>query len=151
MMPATIGADTEVPVWPSVQRCLRSVVTWGGRSCSPQNAPSTGTNPSTTPRFAWDAARAELSLLVPNPCHDSNGIRVHRAPKMGCRYIWCMRIHPCDYIFLCSKVQKLSEGGKKSIWLWFSWRKRWMEQCKLVWVHVEPGAGLSHANTPGVP
>lgn len=28
MMPATMGAETEVPVWPSVQRCRRSVVTW---------------------------------------------------------------------------------------------------------------------------
>ena len=28
MMPATMGADTEVPVWPSVQRWRRSVVTW---------------------------------------------------------------------------------------------------------------------------
>lgn len=27
MMPATMGAETEVPVWPSVQRCRRSVVT----------------------------------------------------------------------------------------------------------------------------
>lgn len=27
MIPATMGADTEVPVWPSVQRFLRSVVT----------------------------------------------------------------------------------------------------------------------------
>lgn len=32
MMPATIGAETEVPVWPSVQRWRRSVVTWLGGS-----------------------------------------------------------------------------------------------------------------------
>jgi len=28
MMPAAIGAEAEVPVWLSVQRCLRSVVIW---------------------------------------------------------------------------------------------------------------------------
>ena len=27
MTPATMGAETDVPVWPSVQRCRRSVVT----------------------------------------------------------------------------------------------------------------------------
>ena len=34
MMPATMGAETDVPVWPSVHRCLRSVVT-----CVQDNTP----------------------------------------------------------------------------------------------------------------
>lgn len=34
MMPATMGAETEVPVWPSVQRWRRSVVTWAGAASS---------------------------------------------------------------------------------------------------------------------
>lgn len=31
MIPAAIGADAEVPVWLSVQRCRRSVVIYSGR------------------------------------------------------------------------------------------------------------------------
>lgn len=33
MMPAAIGAEAEVPVWLSVQRCLRSVVIWKKLNC----------------------------------------------------------------------------------------------------------------------
>lgn len=40
MMPATIGADTEVPVWPSVQRCRRSVVTCERGAAAPKILPA---------------------------------------------------------------------------------------------------------------
>lgn len=41
-------------------------------------------------------------------------------------------------------MQKLSERGKKPIWLWISWTKRLMEWCVLVWVQVQ-GCMLSWA------
>lgn len=82
--------------------------------------------------------------VVANPCHDSNAIRGHRAPKMPQKYIWCMKKHLCTYIFLCSKVQKLFERGKKSIGMWMSWRKRWMKGSELMWVQVQ-GCMLSWA------
>lgn len=83
MMPATMGADTEVPVWPSVQRCLRSVVTCGERSCSPQNAPSMGTTPSSTPDLLperrWTCGSQPLPWLQ---CHQGaqspkNASKIH--------------------------------------------------------------------------
>lgn len=50
-MPATMGADTEVPVWLSVQRCRRSVVTCRERSCSPQRCSRCGHYPTEHSRF----------------------------------------------------------------------------------------------------
>lgn len=45
MIPAAMGADTEVPVWPSVQRCRRSVVTWRG-AAEAASAPRVSRAPS---------------------------------------------------------------------------------------------------------
>ena len=97
MMPATMGADTEVPVWPSVQRCRRSVVTCGERSCSPctaGDAPGAGATPSSTPGLLRMLPAGSRACRYPTPAMAPTPSGCSEPQKMGCRYVWRMRKHP---------------------------------------------------------
>lgn len=111
MMPATMGADTEVPVWPSVQRCRRSVVTCTERSC--WRCSQSGLYPMEHPKFPWDAASGELSLWVPKPAMAPTSLGCSEPQKKG---LQTHLVHEKTSLLLFSfaeRCKKCLKRGKK--------------------------------------
>lgn len=140
-MPATMGADTEVPVWPSVQRCRRSVVTCRERSCSPcaaRDAAGAGATPLSTPGLLGMLPAGSRACRYPSPAMGPTPLGCSEPPQNGLQICLVHEKIPLLTFSFVQRCKNYLKGEKKAILLWVSWRKShgWsgVSRAGLAWV-----------------